>query len=195
MSVSADLLLRYLLGKLWLVPPQYYKSPQIPPKPRLSHPGSSGLSCCSVTLGDKGSSSWQMVFQLACLPACLPGACIPISSKQGRHCCCHCDVWRPFLGRQAAAWATDVSAPCRLRPSAAATEPVSGLTPRVPGLAGWPSAPTSQPLQTHGMTCTGRHRHSRTHTQQVSLREAEDERLLSVLKAYLTQPQRPGGVG
>lgn len=70
MSVSADLLLRYLLGKLWLVPPQYHKSPQIPPKPRLSHPGSSGLSCCRVTLGDKGSSSWQMVFQLACLPAC-----------------------------------------------------------------------------------------------------------------------------
>lgn len=44
------------------------------------------------------------------------------------------DVWRPFLGRQAAAWATDVSAPCRLQPSVATTEPVSGLTPRVAGL-------------------------------------------------------------
>lgn len=66
-TVSADLPLRYLLGKLWPVPPQPRKSPHIPPKPRLSHPGSSDLSCCCVTLGDK----WGF-FQVNHLPACLP---------------------------------------------------------------------------------------------------------------------------
>lgn len=79
MSLPVDLPWMYLLGKWWPVPPKPHKSPQIPPKPRLSHPGLLGLSCCHATLGSKGDSSWQSLSQ----PACLPGACIPVSSKQG----------------------------------------------------------------------------------------------------------------
>lgn len=148
---------RYLLGKLWPVPPWSRKSPQIPPKPGLSHPGSLGVNCSHVTFGNyKGGSSWQILLHTACVP----GDC-----KQGP-CCL--PLRRPFLGRQTAAvaaWATDVSARCRLRPSAAAAQPVSSLTPRVPGLLASlaPQVVVAEHTQTDPDTCAGCVHH--THTE------------------------------